>query len=56
MPTVNTTATVSEIVKQSEKLRQMIYLKDIIVVMDQALYAKAAGIIWKHADQHVYFT
>ena len=30
----------------------MLYLKDIIVVMNQVLYAKGAEIIWKHADQY----
>ena len=41
-------STVSEILKQPENIREI----HIIVIMDQALYAKAAEIIWKHADQY----
>jgi hypothetical protein len=56
MPTIIAPATemstVSEILQQSENIRHMLYLQDIVVVIDQALYAKATEIIWKHADQY----
>lgn len=56
MPTINAPATemstVAEILKQSECVRQMLHLPDIVVVMDQALYAKAAEIVWKHSEQY----
>ena len=44
--------TVSESLKQSENKWQKLYLLDIVMVMDQALYAKTAEIIWKQADQY----
>jgi len=34
--------TILDFLKDSENIQQMLYLKEIIVVMDQALYAKGA--------------
>ena len=36
-----------EILNQSEEIRKRLCLPAIVVVMDQALYAKAAEIAWK---------
>ena len=51
LPTINAPATelttVFEILKQSEEIRKRLDLSSIVVVMDQALYAKAAEIAWK---------
>jgi len=51
LPTINvpTTelSTVFEILNQSEEIRKRLCLPAIVVVMDQALYAKAAEIAWK---------
>jgi hypothetical protein len=51
-PTINAPATdlatVSEILKQSDCIRENLNLQSIVVVMDQALYAKACKIVWKH--------
>ena len=40
-------STVQEILRQSESIRQKLKLEIIAVVMDQALYAKAAEIAWE---------
>lgn len=45
-------ATVLETVKKSEAIRLELKLDEIVVVMDQALYAKAAEIVWKHHDNY----
>ena len=54
LPTINAPATelstVLEILKQSECIRKELLLETIVVVMDQALYAKAAEIIWKQKE------
>jgi hypothetical protein len=56
LPTINAPATelstVSEILNQSEKIRKSLHLSSIIVVMDQALYAKASEIVWKHNEAY----
>ena len=56
MPTINAPATelttVAEILNQSELVRTALQLEEIVVVLDQALYAKAAEIIWKHTDKY----
>ena len=56
LPTINAPATqmttVSEILNQSEKIRKSLHLQDIVVVMDQALYAKASEIAWKQKDAY----
>ena len=41
-------STVNEILTQSVKIRDYLNLDKIVVVFDQALYAKAAEIVWKH--------
>ncbi|XP_076121490.1 uncharacterized protein LOC143102032 [Alosa pseudoharengus] len=54
LPTINSPATelntVFEILKQLELMRKELHLETIVVVMDQALYAKAAEITWKHRE------
>ena len=56
LPTINAPATelstVSEILKKSEDIRKSLNLSSVVVVMDQALYAKASEIIWKHNDAY----
>lgn len=56
LPTINAPATelttVQEILTQSELIRETLKLNSIVVVMDQALYAKAAEIAWKHTDKY----
>ena len=56
MPTINAAATelttVAEILNQSELVRKALQLEEIVVVLDQALYTKAAEIIWKHTDKY----
>jgi len=51
LPTINTPATalttVFEILNQPEEIRKKLDLSSIVVVMDQALHAKAAEIAWK---------
>lgn len=55
LPTINAPATemntVYEIINQSELIRKELCLKTMVVVMDQALYAKAVEITWKHKQQ-----
>ena len=54
LPTINSPATelntVFEILKQLELIRKELHLETIVVVMDQALYAKATEITWKHRE------
>lgn len=56
LPTINAPAThlstVNEILRQSEEIRKTLNLKKIVVVMDQALYAKAAEVAWKNQDDY----
>ena len=51
LPTINAPATelntVFEILNQSERIRKELLLETMVVVMDQALFAKAAEIAWK---------
>ncbi len=55
LPTINAPATemntVFEILNRSELIRKELLLESIVVVMDQALYAKAAEIVWKQREQ-----
>ena len=55
LPTINAPATalttVFEILNQSEQIRRELHLQTIVVVMDQALYAKAVEITWKHKER-----
>lgn len=55
LPTINgpasDMATVYEIFVQSHKIMKTLDLKEIILVFDQALYAKAMEIKWKHEEK-----
>ena len=57
MPTINAPATklstVNEILHNILKIMQALTLEEIVCVFDQALYAKAAEIVWKHEDKFV---
>ena len=52
LPTINAPAmdmsTVNEILKQSDNIRESLQLEKVLVVFDQALFAKATEIKWKH--------
>ena len=54
LPTINAPATqlstVNEILSQSENIRKILNLPEVVVVMDQALYAKACEVAWKQKD------
>ena len=54
LPTTNAPATemktVNEILSKSDEIRKVLNLKEIVVVIDQALYAKAAEIKWQHPN------
>ncbi|XP_078353848.1 uncharacterized protein LOC144638526 [Oculina patagonica] len=55
LPTINAPATamstVNEVLNQALKIKESLHLKDIVCVFDQAMYAKAAEITWKHPDK-----
>ena len=55
LPTINAPATslstVHEVLVQSLKIRETLQLPSIVVVFDQALYAKATEILWKHPNR-----
>ena len=59
LPTINAPATelntVFEILNRSELIRRNLFLDTIVVVLDQALFAKAAEIVWKqkHKFSHI---
>ena len=44
--------TVNEILCKSDEIRKVQNLKEIVVVMDQALYSKAAEIKWQHPNTY----
>ena len=52
LPTINAPATemstVNEVLTQTVNIMDTLELKEIVCVFDQALYAKAAEITWKH--------
>ncbi|KAK3747382.1 hypothetical protein QZH41_002637 [Actinostola sp. cb2023] len=54
LPTINASATelrtVNEILRQSEDIRKRLNLDEIVVVLDQALYAKACEVAWKNRE------
>ncbi|KAL1262233.1 hypothetical protein QQF64_007498 [Cirrhinus molitorella] len=54
LPTINAPATqlstVHEVLHQSISIMKSLQLNNIVVVFDQALYAKAAEITWKHQE------
>lgn len=53
-PTINAPATnmstVHEVLMRSVQIKDTLQLKSIMVVLDQALYAKATEILWKYPD------
>ena len=55
LPTINAPATqmstVHEVLNQSLTIMHSLHLRKIICIFDQALYAKAAEIIWKHPEK-----
>ena len=55
LPTINAPAaamnTVIEVLTQALKIKESLGLKEIVCVFDQALYAKAADITWKHPEK-----
>ena len=55
LPTINSPApqlsTVYEVLNQSFSIMQSLELSELVCVFDQALYAKAAEVIWKHQDK-----
>lgn len=54
LPTINAPATqlstVNEVLHQSLNIMKSLQLNNIVVVFDQALYAKAVEIAWKHQE------
>ena len=56
LPTINAPATqlttVNEILRQLDGMKKALNLDEIVIVMDQALYAKASEVIWQHPDQY----
>ena len=44
-------STVTEVLTQALKIKESLGLKEIVCIFDQALYAKAADITWKHPDK-----
>ncbi|KAK3879877.1 hypothetical protein Pcinc_015603 [Petrolisthes cinctipes] len=55
LPTINAPATemstIHEVLIRSHKIMNTLELKSIAVVCDQAIYAKAIEILWKHKDK-----
>ena len=55
LPTINAPATdmstVNEVLTQTLNIMETMELKKIVCVFNQALYAKAAEITWKHDDK-----
>ena len=56
LPTINASATkmttVKEILRRSDEIRKTLDLSATVVVMDQALFAKAAEVAWKEHDRY----
>lgn len=44
--------TVNEILCKSDEIRKVLNLKEIVFVMDQALYAKVAEMKWQHLNTY----
>ena len=55
LPTINAPATqistVNEVLNQSINIMQSLELNKIVCVFDQALFAKAAEVVWKHPEK-----
>jgi len=45
-------STVQEILVRSEAIRASLELNDIVIVLDHALYAKAAEIVWREREKY----
>ena len=58
LPTINAPATemttIREVLVQSQKIMNTLHLDSIVVVFDQANYAKATDVLWKHPDRFRY--
>lgn len=56
LPTINAPATemstVQEILHQSTVIQSTLHLKNVAVVLDQALYSKASEIVWRHQEKY----
>lgn len=56
LPTINAPATqlstVNEILSNVLKIKKALDIEEIVCVFDQALYAKASEITWKHTDMY----
>ncbi len=54
LPTINAPATematVAEILSRSKKIMTDLHIESVVLVFDQALYAKVAEVLWKHRD------
>ena len=44
-------STVNEILCRSLALKDVLQLKEVVIVFDQALYAKATVIVWKNKNE-----
>jgi len=55
LPSINAPATqmstVFEILNQAKRIKDMLQLSSIVCVFDQALYAKACEVVWKHPTE-----
>ena len=55
LPTIDSPATdmstVQEVLVQSLNIKNTLKLNSIVLVFDQALYAKATEIVWKHKEK-----
>jgi hypothetical protein len=45
-------ATVSEILNRSKNIMNDLHLQNVVLVFDQALYAKVAEVLWKHKESY----
>ena len=45
-------ATAAEILNRSMKAKESLKVSEIVLVFDQALYAKVAEVLWKHRTQY----
>ena len=51
MPQRQNMSTVSQVLMRSIQIKETLYLQSRAIVFDQALYAKATVIKWKHREQ-----
>ena len=54
LPTIDSLATamntIYEVLMKARQTKDELKMKDVVVVFDQAIYAKAIEIMWKHRD------